>query len=90
MISSNYENHFVMWTFNESSTCYSESNYEEVKEYVRDVIIKEKRLASMKLLHDISGLGIGNSSSSYRHKLKNRLQTDFSEDITFLSQKIKY
>ena len=39
----------------------------------------------MKLLHDIYGLGIGNSS--YRHKLKTRLQTDFGEDITFHNQK---
>ena len=41
----------------------------------------------MKLLHDIYGLGIGNSS--YRHKLKTRLQTDFGEDITFHNQKKK-
>ena len=52
------------------STCYSKSNYEDVKEYIRDVIIKEKRLAFMELLHDIYGLGIVNSS--YRHKLKTR------------------
>ena len=69
------------------STCYSKSNYEDVKEYIRDVIIKEKRLAFMELLHDIYGLGIVNSS--YRHKLKTRLQRDIGEDITFLSQKNK-
>ena len=72
---------------NETSTSYSKSNYEEVKEFVNDVIIKGKKLASMKLLHEIYGLGIGNTS--YRHKLKTRLQNDFGEDISFLSQKNK-
>ena len=41
----------------------------------------------MKLLHDTNGLGIGNSS--FRYKLKTRLQTDFGKDIPFLSQKKK-
>ena len=72
----------------ESSTCYLKSNYEEPKKYVRDVMIKEKQPASMKFLHDIYGLGTGNLS--YRHKLKTRLQTDFGDGITFLSQKIKH
>lgn len=72
---------------NETSACYSKSNYEEVKEFVNDVIIQEKKPASMKLLHEIYGLGIGNTS--YRHKLKTRLQNDFGETICFLSQKNK-
>lgn len=61
-----------------------EINYKEVKEYVRDVIVKEKRSASMKLLHDIYRLGIG--KLSYRHNLKTRLQKDFDKDIPFLSE----
>ena len=36
---------------------YSTSNYEGVKEYVNDIVINEKRPASMKLLHEIYGLG---------------------------------
>lgn len=72
---------------NETSTSYSKSSYEEVKEYVNDFIIKEKKPASMKLLHEIYGLGIGNTS--YRHKLKHRLQSDFGEKICFLSQQNK-
>ena len=71
---------------NENSTYYSKSNYEEAKEYLGDVIIKEKWPASMKLPHDIYGLGMGNLS--YRHKLKTRLQTDFGKDITFLRKNI--
>lgn len=41
----------------------------------------------MKILHEIYGLGIGNTS--YRHKLKTRLQNDFGKDISFLSQNNK-
>ena len=42
---------------NETTACYSKSNYDEVKEYINDVVIREKRPASMKLLHEIYGLG---------------------------------
>ena len=72
---------------NQSSTCYSKSNYEKVKENVRDVVINKERPASMKLLHESYELGIGNSN--YRHQLKTRLQTDFGKCISFLSQQSK-
>ena len=72
---------------NEATACYSKSNYEEVKEYINDVVIKEKRPASMKLLHEIYGLGVGDTS--YRNKMKIRLEKDFGEEITFLSPKNK-
>ena len=70
----------------EAST-YSTSNYEEVKEYVNDIIINEKKPATMKLLHEIYGLEIDNSS--YRNKLKKRFEKDFGDNIYFLSQQDK-
>ena len=64
-----------------SNHTYSTSNYEEVKEYVNDIVINEKRPASMKLLHEIYGLEVNNSS--YRNKLKARLTKDFADQICF-------
>ena len=71
----------------EKTSSYSRSNYEGVKQYVYDSIIQEKKPASMKLLHEIYGVGIG--CSAYRQKLKARLEKDFGEKICFLSQKNK-
>lgn len=71
----------------ETQPSYSKSNYEEVKQYVNDSIIKEKKPASIKLLHDIYGIGIG--CTSYRQKLKERLKSDFGDKISFLSQENK-
>lgn len=71
----------------EGETSYSKSNYEKVKQYVYDSIIQEKKPASMKLLHEIYGIGIG--CTSYRQKLKVRLESDFGEKICFLNQKNK-
>ena len=71
----------------EETSSYSKSNYEGVKQYVVDSIIKDKKPASMKLLHEIYAIGIG--SSSYRNKLKARLKNDFGDQICFLSQENK-
>ena len=38
---------------------YDRSNFEEVREYVRDVVLNEKYATSIKVLHEIYGLGIG-------------------------------
>ena len=38
---------------------YDKSNFEEVREYVRDVVLNEKYATSIKVLHKIYGLGIG-------------------------------
>ena len=38
---------------------YDRSNFEEVREYVRDVVLNEKCATSIKVLHEIYGLGIG-------------------------------
>ena len=35
------------------------SNFNEVKEYIQEIIIGDQRATSMKILHDIYGIGIG-------------------------------
>ena len=43
----------------EPTAAYSQSNYEEVKEYVKNMVIENQCATSMKTLHAIYGLGIG-------------------------------
>ena len=38
---------------------YDRSNFEEVREYVRDVVLNQIYATSIKVLHEIYGLGIG-------------------------------
>lgn len=46
-------------TSESESTAYSQSNYEEVKEYVKNMVIDNQCATSIKTLHAIYGLGIG-------------------------------
>ncbi|XP_066933544.1 uncharacterized protein [Clytia hemisphaerica] len=62
---------------------YETSNFAEVKEFVSDVILGDQRAVSIASLHEIYGLGIGDSR--YRSKLKQRLKAEFSDKICFLS-----
>ena len=66
-----------------TSTVYEKSNFLEVKEYVEDVVIRQQTPVSIKILHQIYGLGVGDSR--YRSKLKQRLVKEFSNKIVFLS-----
>ena len=58
------------------------------KQYVNDSIIKEKKPASIKLLHDIYGIGIG--CTRYRQKLKERLKKISVIKFHFLVKKIRH
>ena len=39
---------------------YESSNFDEVKEFISDVVLNDQRAVSMSSLHAIYGLGIGN------------------------------
>ena len=67
----------------EAEKTYAKGKFEEVEEYIIDVVMKEKRAASIKTLHEIYGIGIGDTR--YRSKLKDRIVDRFGDQICFLT-----
>ena len=63
--------------------CYSYGKFEEVKQFVQNEIIGMGKAISMKDIHEIYDLGVGNSS--YRSKLKQRLKNHFQDMICSLT-----
>ena len=64
---------------------YEKGNFNEVQNYIKDIVLEQGKVASMKTLHEIYGLGIGDTR--YRSKLKKRIQSSFENQIYFLSSK---
>ena len=60
-----------------------QGDYESVRQYINDHVLKEKNAVSMKVLHNIYDLNVGDSR--YRAKLKKRIKDDFKKKVTFLS-----
>ena len=66
---------------------YDTGKFNEVKEFVTDEILGLGKAVSMKVLHEIYGLTIGDTR--YRNRLKKRLQEHFKEKISFVTPKTK-
>ena len=69
----------------ENEPVYEKGNFNEVQNYIKDIVLEQGKVASMKTLHEIYGLGIGDTR--YRSKLKKRIQSSFENQIYFLSSK---
>jgi len=67
---------------NNSST-YDKGHFDEVKAHITDVVLNQGRVASMKTLHQLYNLGVGDCR--YRNKLKKRIAEKFGNQISFLS-----
>ena len=59
-----------------------QGDYESVKNYVEEHIIRNKTAAAMGVLLSLYGLRI--NDSRYRHRLKHRLMKDFLERFLFI------
>ena len=67
---------------NDNST-YDKGNFDEVKDHIINVVIIQGKVASMKTLHELYNLGVGDTR--YRSKLKKRIISKFGDQISFLS-----
>ena len=54
---------------------YDHSNFDQVKEFVKDMILNDQRAISMKSLHNIYGIGIGRSLTFVHLILKDKFYT---------------
>ena len=70
---------------NGQTASYDKGNFEAVASCVANEIIKFGKVVSMKHLHGLYELGVGDSR--YTSKLKERLKTYFGDSIVFLSRK---
>lgn len=62
---------------------YDKGDFDNVIEYILSQSFEQEKAVSMKILHEIYCLGIGDTR--YRNKLKQRLQAHFTDTICFLS-----
>ena len=60
----------------------SKTNFDAVKSYIEIIIIKDSKVISMKVLHHV--YGDDSEDKSYRHKLKQKIQKEFSEILQFV------
>ena len=71
----------------EPESSYSAGKFEEVKQFVDDEVLGLGKAVSMKVVHEIYDLEVGDKR--YRHKLKKRLQNHYKEKISFVTPKGK-
>ena len=69
----------------ETETTYRRGKFNEVINYISEMVIAQKKAASMKTLYEIYGLNV--TDSRYRNKLKHRIKTEFGDQISFLTSK---
>lgn len=66
-----------------SQRLYDQGDFDKVVSFIREEVLKNKTLVPLKTLHDLYGIGSGDSR--YRNKLKDRIEKEFGSDIIFLS-----
>ena len=66
----------------EPESSYSAGKFEEVKQFVDDEVLGLGKAVSMKVVHEIYDLEVGDKR--YRQKLKKRLQNHYKEKISFV------
>ena len=67
----------------ESRRCYDQGDFEKVVSFIKKEVLDKKTVVSLNTIHDLYGIGIGDSR--YRSRLKGRLEKEFRSDIIFLS-----
>ena len=64
---------------NKMEQVYLKGNFQEVKEYIYNIVLSDMKAASMTTLDKIHNLNVGDTR--YRAKLKQRIQKEFGEKI---------